>query len=116
MRWIIACLCCLLFPSVSVAKCHFGPFASVHCAGKDETHSVLAPWEESASFFPTDQLDQRQWIVEREEPKELHPPRLRLGAGPQVSYRRREVTLTQDCWHLTFRAFSKIGLVCRGRF
>ena len=116
MRWIIGCVCCLLFPSVSAAKCRLTSFAYVHCVGKDHTNSALAPWEQLDDFFPAEHIDRTRWAVERENPEEPHSPVLRLGVGPQLSYHKRDITLIQDCWHFTFRAFSKIGLACRSRF
>ena len=116
MRWLIGCVCCLLLPSVASAKCSLRSFPFLHCPGKDTTTSAFAPWEEPDYFSPSDQPARVRWSMKREEPQKLHLPELHLGKGPRISYHRHEVTLTRDCWHLTFRAFSKIALACHSTF
>ena len=117
-RWgLTACLCYVLLSPGAAAKCSLSPHGFVHCIGKDNAKGVFTPLEEPDDVFSTDHTDHPHWTVEREAPKKtLHLPKLRLGGGPQVSYHKRDITLTQDCWHLTFRAFSKIALACSSTF
>ncbi len=116
MRWMIACLCCLLLPSGAAAKCSIRFFPSLHCADKEKTPQAFTPWEEPDYFFPSDHPDHSQWTMKREEPQKPHLVELHLGNGPRISYHKHEVTLTLNCWHLTFRAFSKIALACQSTF
>lgn len=44
------------------------------------------------------------------------PPKVQLGNAKVSVRHRKEVTLTQDCWQLTLRAFSKIELYCKSSF
>ena len=115
-RWVLGCLCCLFFPPAVSAKCSLRSFSYTHCFWQDTPTSAFVPWQEPDDFFPTDPPDHLRWSVERPKPQKRQPLALHLGKGPKLSYRKHEVTLTQNCWHLTFRAFSKIGLYCRSTF
>ncbi len=120
MRWMIACMSWLLLPLPVAAKCHFiNPPFSLHCQKSHDIPTVLAPWGEGDDFFPSDEFDRPEhphWAVEREPPQQhFHLPQLRLGTA-SVGYRRREVTLSQDCWEVSFRAFSNISVFCRSSF
>ena len=43
-------------------------------------------------------------------------PRLNIGRASLSLRRKREMIVTQDCWRLTMRAFSKIELNCSAKF
>ena len=118
MRWIIGCLCCLLLPAAAAAKCHFDPSGNLRCAGQgDLANRFLLEEELYGLFLPPDKLDKPHWMVERpkEESPKFHLPELYLGST-RVSYHRHEVSLTQDCWRLSFHGFKKIELYCRSSF
>ncbi len=120
MRWMIACMCWLLLPLPVAAKCRFiNTPLSLRCKESHDTPTVLAPWGQLDDFFPSDgsgRTEHVHWTAEREQPSQhFHLPKLRLG-NASVGYRRREVTVSQDCWEVTFRAFSKIGVLCRSLF
>jgi len=119
MRWMIACMCWLLLPLPVAAKCRFNTALSLHCKEPRDTTNVLAPWGQLDDFFPSDGSDRTEhvhWAAEREQPQHLRLPKLRLGNGPAVGYHRREVMLSQGCWQVSFRAFSKISVFCRSSF
>ncbi len=119
MRWMIACMCWLLFPLPVAAKCHLNAAFSLRCKESHDILTVLAPWGQVDDFFSSAEFDRTEhshWSVEREPPQQhFHMPKLRLG-NASVGYRRREVTLSQDCWEVSFRAFSKISVFCRLSF
>ena len=119
--WIVGCLCSVLLPSVSAASCDPAPSVYVSCSGADEIAMAFTPWDQPDYFLPPHQMDRNRWRIEQEEPAPLqkfHPFVWQLGNGPRISYRyrRHEVTITQDCWRLTFRGFSKINLACQSKF
>lgn len=114
--WLVGCVCCLLLPSDAAAQCRLNPSVSLRCTSPQQTNSVFVSTEDPDYFFPPDHTDRTQWTVEREEPKALRPPALSWGGGREISYHKREVTLSHSCWHLTFRGLSKIALFCRSTF
>ena len=120
MRWMIACMCWLLLPLPVAAKCHVNAALSFLCKEPSDTRNVLAPWGPLDDFFPpvgVDHAEQVHWVVEREPaPQHFHLPKLRLGNGFSVGYRRRDLTVSRDCWQVSFRAFSKISVFCRSSF
>ncbi len=120
MRWMIACMCWLLLPLPAAAKCHVNAALSLRCKEPRDTPNVLVPWGQLDDFFLSDGFDRTEhmhWAAEREPPPEhLHLPKVHLGNGLLVGYHRREVTLSEGCWQVTLRAFSKIGVLCRSSF
>ncbi len=117
---MIACMCWLFLPLPVAAKCHLNTALSLRCKEPRVTPTVLAPWGQLEDFFPSDgfeHTEQVHWTVEREPPPQhFHLPKLRLGNDLSVGYHRREVTVSQNCWQVSFRPFSKISVFCRSSF
>ncbi len=121
MRWMIACMCWLLLPLPGVAKRHVSPPpVSLRYPGSQDIPTVLALGGLGEALSPADALArpaQMHWAVERVPPPEhFHLPKVHLGNSLVVGYHRREVTVSQGCWQVTLRAFSKISVFCRSSF
>lgn len=123
MRWVILASVALVPAVAASADCRHNPSIYVDCP-QQEIISTLAQWPQPSYLLPPDDGGtdaHAEWDLQRtsdDDSNKLQMPKVQLGGwGPSVSIRRkREIVLTQDCWKLTLRAFSKVELFCSSSF
>ncbi len=116
---MISC-CALLAPRWCLAECIDQPSLYVNCP-------ELGVYGPGSQWFTPDHVlfdedpNHGDWVgqtghVVASAQQTNLLPKLEVGHTRVSMRHRKEVTLTQDCWRLTVRAFSKVELFCSSNF